>query len=697
MASPTAQHPVPVPSWLARLSTVGWRLLAVVGLAFVLGLIAVELSSVTASVLVAFVISSALAPTVIGLRRRGRSPTIAAVFACGAGVVVVILAVVLIGIALLPHVREIADAVHEGLADIREQLESLGLPAFIGAAFDDLVETIAGVAVASVVGPVISIGTVLILAGFLTFFLLSDGERGWAMLMRPLDPAQAQALTASARAGLDRVAGYLRRTSVLAVLDALVVAAVLLLFGVPLAGPLVVIVFLGGFVPYLGAIITTLVVVLATLDQAGLVAAATLLAGILAAHVVGSRLLEPTSLGRGVDIHPVVVLAAIPAGAALFGVLGIIAVLPVTVFLFAISKALATTLSHEAARSDLVALPPGVPPWLDRLAQWSWRLLVVIAVTAVGVEIAVHVPSVAVAGVLAAVIAATLAGPMERLRLAGWPAGATAFVITVGATVAAVVGLIGSVVLAVGPLRDILETAFEGADDTNIAWLEELVANFSSELVIDVAGMLRSFVGLVLILLLALLLAFYFLRDGSAWWRQTVSRLQSPQRERVDAVGTQAVRVLGGYMVGTAAISAFGAVTAWLIMVLLGLPLALGIGLFTFFSGFIPYVGSFASTGLSTLIAVAAGGPTAVIVMLVYTVVFNLVQGSFVTPLVYGRTMSLHPAIILLAIPAGYEVAGILGMFLVVPFVAIVATTWKTLLTIAANEPVGAPVVSNDT
>jgi predicted PurR-regulated permease PerM len=74
--------------------------------------------------------------------------------------------------------------------------------------------------------------------------------------------------------------------------------------------------------------------------------------------------------------------------------------------------------------------------------------------------------------------------------------------------------------------------------------------------------------------------------------------------------------------------------------------------------------------------------------MLIYTVVFNIVQGNFVTPLVYGRTLSLHPAVILLAIPAGNEVAGILGMFLVVPFVAIVAATWRTALeTIDPHAP----------
>jgi|GEM_PF-2688492 len=83
---------------------------------------------------------------------------------------------------------------------------------------------------------------------------------------------------------------------------------------------------------------------------------------------------------------------------------------------------------------------------------------------------------------------------------------------------------------------------------------------------------------------------------------------------------------------------------------------------------------------MAVLIAVAVGTTADVVIMLVYTVVFKIVQGNFVTPLGYGRTLSLHPAVILLAIPAGNEVAGIMGMFLMVPIAAIVAATWRTIL-----------------
>ena len=105
------------------------------------------------------------------------------------------------------------------------------------------------------------------------------------------------------------------------------------------------------------------------------------------------------------------------------------------------------------------------------------------------------------------------------------------------------------------------------------------------------------------------------------------------------------------------------------------------------FAGFIPYIGGFIATGLAFLVAVAVGDSTDVVVMFIYTIVFNIVQGNFVTPLVYGKAVSLHPAIVLLAVPIGNALAGIVGMFLVVPVAGVIATTWRAVLqTIAAGD-----------
>ena len=140
-------------------------------------------------------------------------------------------------------------------------------------------------------------------------------------------------------------------------------------------------------------------------------------------------------------------------------------------------------------------------------------------------------------------------------------------------------------------------------------------------------------------------------------------------------------------MGGTAVISAVGALSQLLIMLLLGLPYAVPVAILSFFACFIPYVGGFVTTGLAFLIAVAFGDVATIVIMGIYTVVFNIVQGNIVTPLVYRRAVHLHPAVILLAIPAGGALAGIIGMFLAVPILALFATIRLPVMRLLEGEP----------
>ena len=117
-------------------------------------------------------------------------------------------------------------------------------------------------------------------------------------------------------------------------------------------------------------------------------------------------------------------------------------------------------------------------------------------------------------------------------------------------------------------------------------------------------------------------------------------------------------------------------------MVVLGIPLALPVFVLSFFLCFIPYIGGFISTGIAFLLTVAFGSPADILIMAIWTIVFNIVTGNIVAPVVYGRTVHIHPAIVLVAIPAGAAVAGMLGMFIVVPVLGVVAATWRTILAI---------------
>ena len=94
-------------------------------------------------------------------------------------------------------------------------------------------------------------------------------------------------------------------------------------------------------------------------------------------------MLADTPIGRRVNVHPAIVVIAITAGAALYGILGLITALPVTVFVLAVTGSVIAVLDDRPAdvpRARAESGPPGpMPEWLDRVAQWSWRGLVTIA------------------------------------------------------------------------------------------------------------------------------------------------------------------------------------------------------------------------------------------------------------------------------------------------------------------------------
>jgi putative heme transporter len=128
-------------------------------------------------------------------------------------------------------------------------------------------------------------------------------------------------------------------------------------------------------------------------------------------------------------------------------------------------------------------------------------------------------------------------------------------------------------------------------------------------------------------------------------------------------------------------------------LTVLGLPLAVPIGVLTFFSGFIPYIGGFIVTAVVVLIAVAVGGPATVVAVAALTVVNNILIGNVVAPLVLGKTINIHPAIVLLAAPVGAAIGGLAGLFLIVPSIAILQVTWRSI--VAMFEPLPGSTVDD--
>jgi predicted PurR-regulated permease PerM len=678
-----------VPGWLQRLAAYGWRILVTLALAVVAIQLAITLGTVTVSILIALIVSATFAPYVISLRARGWGRTKAAGVVSLVALAVLTLTFVLLAAAFLPYVGDVVAAVQAGGETVTTWLTDAGVPPELAGLVGNVIDSFHAIftdLAKDLAAPVAALVTSAILGAFLTFFLLQDGDRAWDWLVRPIRGWRADAITASGRIALERVGGYLRGTAILAATDAVSDFVFLVVLGVPLAGPLAVLVFVGGFIPYVGGFITTSVLVLVTLASNGPTDVVILLALITVMNIIQGNVLAPMIYGRTLEVHPALVLIALPAGAALFGIIGLFAALPVVAFALAIAPSIVLALDQEPDEPQ----PPGavVPVWLDRLGQWSWRALVAVALLGVVIAFAVRVPEVVLPIVLALVLAATLDPAAQVLRRRGWSRGVAALTVTGGTMLGITAIVIATVATMIGPLQEMVATAEIGADQGVLddVGLRDLVHSLSSGLLADVAGLVGALASLAVILLLATLLTFYFLRDGESIWGRSVQRLDPARQDRLNEAGSRAAEVLGGYMIGTGVVSLFGAATTAILMVVLGLPLALPIAVLAFFLGYIPYIGSFLATGLAFLVTLAVGDTTDIVIMGVFTIVFNIAQGNFVAPLVYGKAVNLHPAVILLAIPAGSALAGIIGMFLVVPFLGVVAVTWRTLLRVIDHD-----------
>jgi putative heme transporter len=164
---------------------------------------------------------------------------------------------------------------------------------------------------------------------FSTFFFLSSGQRIWAWLLRIFPQAARQPLDDAARSGWVTLSHYVRATLIVALVDGLGIGVGAALLGVPLALPLGVVVFLGAFIPVVGAVITGLLAVLVALVANGPFVALAVLGVVILVNQLEAHVMQPFLLGRAVSVHPLAVILAIATGAALAGIVGALFAVPV--------------------------------------------------------------------------------------------------------------------------------------------------------------------------------------------------------------------------------------------------------------------------------------------------------------------------------------------------------------------------------
>jgi putative heme transporter len=182
-----------------------------------------------------------------------------------------------------------------------------------------------------------------------------------------------------------------------------------------------------------------------------------------------------------------------------------------------------------------------------------------------------------------------------------------------------------------------------------------------------------ALVGFASGLILGALIMYYLLKDGTRLRRSVVAQVDPRLRDEFDAFVGDSIRTLRDYGRGRTVMSAIVAVAIGIAALLLGLPLVFTIVVANFIGGYIPYIGAFLGGGLAVIIALGDGGLSKGTIMLVVVLAANLVLENFVEPKVMGRTLDIHPLVVLVVTALGGIVGGIVGLILAVPATVIAA------------------------
>lgn len=199
--------------------------------------------------------------------------------------------------------------------------------------------------------------------------------------------------------------------------------------------------------------------------------------------------------------------------------------------------------------------------------------------------------------------------------------------------------------------------------------INELQAN-SQEVVGIVLNSLGAIGSAIVTLVLALVLCFFFLKDGPRFLPWLRTWIGPSTGEHIEVVSNRVWTALGQYVWSQAAVALVDAFFIGMGVWLLGVPFALPIAVLTFFGGFVPIVGAFVAGAVATLVALVSNGVWTAVAVLVIVLVVQQLEGNVMQPILVGKTLKIHPAVVLTSVALGGTIFGIVGAFLAVPAVA---------------------------
>ena len=330
-------------------------ILLVAGVGYVGVRLCAEFRTAVVPVLLALLGTALLGPLHRRLVKAGVQRSLAAGLTCVAVVAVVGGAVYIVVAALVDTGDEIVASLKDAAQGVADHFGAAGTSLDdIASNANELLSKFGGTAASGVISGVSVVGesiAMAVLALLLVFFFLRDSHLA-ADTLRSLAPRSSGDLVeAMARRAYQGVEGFMRGTTLIALIDALCITVGLLVLGIPGAVGLGALVFVGAFIPYLGAFISGAVAVLVAFADRGFVIALWALGVVLAVQVLEGHVLQPMIQSRTVQMHPAVVMLAITAGASVAGILGMLLAVPLTAAAFGIVNELRERYS-EASPGD---------------------------------------------------------------------------------------------------------------------------------------------------------------------------------------------------------------------------------------------------------------------------------------------------------------------------------------------------------
>ena len=321
---------------------------------------------------------------------------------------------------------------------------------------------------------------------------------------------------------------------------------------------------------------------------------------------------------------------------------------------------------------------------VPKLGVWAWSFVGVVLATVIVVTALGAVSEIMLPLLFAAVLAVIFKPFVRNLERRGLKPSLAAGVVVLGllalmavVMVATVRGIVqqtddigSSVDAAMEKAVDELEFDEEALEDARAA-AEATSPAVAEGFITKIVSGVEAIVGLAGGLILGSLLMFYLLKDGTSIRRSVVKQIAPSIRDEVDSFIGDACRTLRDYGRGRTAMSAIVAVVIGLASLLMGLPLVFTIAMANFIGGYIPYIGAFLGGGLAVIVAYGEGGLPLAALMLVIVLAANLLLENFVEPRVMGRTLDIHPMVVIVVTALGGFLAGIVGLLLAVPFTVI--------------------------